>query len=363
MMAEAPRKDPRRIGELAIERGYVEARHVEEALAEQKRRGENAPRLGRILVEQGHLDEARLEEVLRDQQLDRVRQSIAGYEVLDRLGQGSMGSVYRARQLSLDRSVAVKILSPRLALTDGYVEWFRKEARTVAHLHHPNIITGIDTGDVAGVHYFVMEYVDGPTVAELLERGGALDENRSLDFTIQIARALDFAHRNGYVHRDVKPHNILIAPGGVAKLCDLGLARSPSGAKGVRRGGIVGTPHYISPEQIRGHESIDIRSDIYSLGMTLYTMLTGEPPYRGGARADVLAAHLSKPLPDLESRLPNIQRRTRETLLGMTAKEREDRPANPAELIGQLELAQSELKLRESPAIGSAPIRRRRRRR
>jgi len=281
---------------------------------------------------------------------------IEGYDLLERLGHGSMGVVFRARQLSLDRIVAVKILSPRLASNPGYVEWFRKEARTVARLSHPNIISGIDFGEAEGYCYFVMEYVDGPTVADLVQRGGALDEARAVEFLLQIAQALDYAHRNGLVHRDVKPQNIIIAPGGVAKLCDLGLAltRMP-GDSG--RGQVCGTPDYISPEQVRGVEEIDIRSDLYSLGVTFYFMLVGEVPFPGEGASATMAAQLTRRIPDPRTHRTELSKTTARIVLTLTQKDPRDRYPDPATLVADLRCLVSELTLRDapSPRAGALP--------
>lgn len=349
-----------RIGRFAIEQGHVSREQLDEILREQADRRDEAKRLGRMMVEREWIDEHDLEMLLRAQQLERVREALDGFEILELVGGGSMGVVYRAVQKSLDRTVAIKVLAPRFASKRGYVSWFLNEARTVALLNHPNIIAGIDSGEAAGYPYYVMEYVDGPSVAELVRRGGPMDESRAVDFTMQVAYALDYAHRNGYVHRDVKPHNILVA-GGVAKLCDLGLARSQEERE--RISGILGTPDYISPEQVRGEDAIDIRADIYSLGMSLYTMLTGEPPFRGPTRAAVMAAHLSRNVPDLETRRPGLLESTESVFHRMTAKRPRDRFANPSELIPELQLCMSELALRESDRTPTAPVRRRRRRR
>lgn len=356
-----------RIGRIGVQIGMLDEEALQKALAEQRDGGDDAPRLGQILIRQGVISETDLEEILRVQQFERVRFAIEGYEILDQVGQGSMGIVYRARQLSLDRTVAIKVLSPRLTHKKGHVEWFLKEARTVARLNHANIISGIDSGQAGGHRYFVMEFVDGPSLSDIIERGGALDEGRALDFACQIARALDYAHRNHLIHRDIKPHNILVAPGGVAKVCDLGLAKRPVGdAVGSKRkgsgegGGIFGTPYYISPEQVRGLDEIDIRSDIYSLGMTLYTMLTGRVPFHGRQRTAVLAAHLAEYLDDLEDICPDLLSRTYDVFEAMTAKDRNERYANPSELIDDLQLCISELRLRENPGAHAVPARRRR---
>src|SRR5262245_8725853 len=159
-----------------------------------------------ILYEKGHIEEEHLESIHREERRFQGQEQIAGYRLLELLGEGAMGSVYKARQLSLDRDVAIKVLSPELvAKSDTYVQRFLSEAKAVARLNHTNIISGIDVGDAGGIKYLVMEFADGTTVALLIRRGGSLDEERSLWIALQIARALDHAHKAGLVHRDLKP--------------------------------------------------------------------------------------------------------------------------------------------------------------
>jgi len=356
-MTNADRDD--RIGRFAVERGYLTPQQLERAIAERDE-GESGLRLGRLLVRLGYLTEGRFSALLREEQLERVRAALSGYEVLEHLGEGSMGIVYKARQRSLDRLVAIKVLAPRFARQKGYVEWFLREAKTVARLNHPNIVTGIDSGEAQGHHYFVMEYVDGPTLAELVERGGPVDEARALEITQQISQALDYAHRHHFLHRDIKPQNVIIAPGGIAKLCDLGLARSPRSESTERASGIYGTPYYVSPEQVRGEDRIDIRSDIYSLGLTLWTMLTGRLPFEGGSRAEIMAARLARDLPDPAQERPELMDGTRSLVRRMTARDRRQRFATPSDLLDELRLGLSELTLREAPVRRSAPAPRRR---
>jgi len=151
---------------------------------------------------------------------------IGGFEILETLGKGGMGTVYKARQVSMDRLVALKVLPPRLAKNEAFVQRFVREAHSAARLNHPNIVQGIDVGEAEGCHYFAMELVDGPTVKDLLKREGRLDEKKALSIVGAVARALEHAHRQGIIHRDIKPDNIMINRDGVVKLADLGLARS-----------------------------------------------------------------------------------------------------------------------------------------
>jgi eukaryotic-like serine/threonine-protein kinase len=294
--------------------------------------------LGDVLLELGAIDadvHARVTAVVA-----RVKEAfrIPGYKLLERLGRGSMGVVYKARQLRLDRVVAIKVLSQGLAKNEGFVRRFLKEARVVGRLNHPNIVQGFDAGEAGGVYYFAMEYCEGPTVLALLKRGGAMDEARASRIVTQVARALDHAFDEGLVHRDVKPDNIMIVEGGVAKLCDLGLAKDMSIESGsTADGATVGTPNYISPEQARGDATIDSRSDIYSLGATYYHMLTGVPPFEGPNPAVTMVKHLNEaPIPPRKRR-PEISPSTERVVLKMLAKDPWDRHQSPAELLKDLE--------------------------
>jgi serine/threonine-protein kinase len=296
--------------------------------------------LGEILYEKGYIEEEQLEALRREDRRFQGQEQIAGYRLLERLGGGAMGTVYKARQLSLDRDVAIKVLSPELASDPLYVERFLREAKAVARLNHPNIISGIDVGEAAGVKYFVMEFVDGTTVASFLRRGGSMDEERTMLIGQQICRALDHAYRNQLVHRDLKPENILVTRDGVAKLCDLGLAKledHPTAAgEAVHR---MGTPDYISPEQARGEPNVDIRSDLYSLGATLYHMLVGRPPFEAPTAALVMAKHLTELPKPPRQHDATISALGETVVLKLLQKRREDRYQTPAECLQRLDEA------------------------
>jgi serine/threonine protein kinase len=223
---------------------------------------------------------------------------IPGYQLLGRLGAGAMATVYKARQLSLDRVVAVKILPKKFCQRPEFVARFYAEGRAAAKLNHPNIVAALDVGRHGDTHYFVMEYVEGHTVHERIVKEGPYAETNALAIGIQVATALDHAHHAGLIHRDVKPKNILITKAGVAKLADMGLARAVSDreAAEAEAGRAFGTPYYISPEQIRADMDIDYRADIYGLGATLYHMVTGKPPFEGPDVATILRKHLREPL-------------------------------------------------------------------
>jgi hypothetical protein len=221
-----------------------------------------------------------------------------GYRVLGILGRGGMGTIYRAVQLGMERPVAIKVLRADLAQQGLSVERLQREARVAGRLDHPQIVKGIEVAEHAGRHYFVMEYVDGRSLKAVLKARGVLEEEEVLEIGIQIARALAHAHTHGIIHRDVKPGNILIGPGGSIKLTDLGLARGPEDPTLTVEGSTVGTPQYMAPEQARDPGAVDRRSDIYALGATLFHALTGCPPFEAETIGQLLTKVLHDPAPD-----------------------------------------------------------------
>lgn len=255
---------------------------------------------------------------------------IAGFELLSKIGQGGMGAVYRARQLSMERVVAVKILPPELARDPLFVQQFLREARSAGQLDHPNIVRALDVGEADGYYYFAMEYIEGESAAARLARGERFSPLEVASIGEQIARALDHAWHRGILHRDIKPGNILINRHGVAKLADFGLARRISDtAEGTRA---EGTPLYISPEQATGKGAIDVRSDIYSLGATLYHMLCGQTPFTGRTHAEIIRQHLHVPATPPHERFADLPRPLSDLLTRTLAKDPSLRPKDAARL-------------------------------
>ncbi|MHC4144710.1 MAG: protein kinase domain-containing protein [Planctomycetota bacterium] len=252
---------------------------------------------------------------------------IPGYQLLGRLGAGAMATVYKARQLSLDRLVAVKILPKKFSKNPEFVERFYAEGRAAAKLNHPNIVAALDVGRHGDAHYFIMEYVEGHTVHEHLIKEGPYPEANAL------------AHQAGLIHRDVKPKNILIASKGLAKLADMGLARAISDreAAEAEAGKAFGTPYYISPEQIRGIVNIDLRADIYNLGATLYHMVTGRPPFEGPDVSAILMKHLDEPIVPPDHINPALTNGICEIVELCMAKDPAKRYATTTDLIEDLE--------------------------
>ena len=226
--------------------------------------------------------------------------TIGNFELLERIGQGGMGAVFKARQISMERIVAVKVLPPRLAQQPMFIERFIREAHASAQLSHPNIVRGIDVGEAGGIYFFAMEFVEGASAKTLIRPGG-LPEAQVVGIGVAVAEALAHAHQRGILHRDVKPDNILIDKSGTPKLCDLGLARLESQSEEEKSltqdGTAMGTPHYISPEQARGQADLDATTDLYSLGATLYHLLTGATMFSGATAAVIMAQHLTSACP------------------------------------------------------------------
>jgi tRNA A-37 threonylcarbamoyl transferase component Bud32 len=253
---------------------------------------------------------------------------LGGYELRRKIGQGGMGTVFLADQTSVGRKVALKVLPQRLARNKEFVQRFLREARAAAQLDHTNIVQAIDAGHASGYYYFAMEYVPGESLSAILKRQGALPEDFVLRIVRQIAHAVDYAHTTAHIiHRDIKPENIIITPAGMPKLTDMGLARGLEHGSSdlTRTGEAMGTPNYISPEQVRGQTDLDGRTDVYGLGATLFHMLTGRTPYTGGTSAEVMAMHLSEPVPDARAVNPNISARAAEIARRAMAKDRAKR--------------------------------------
>lgn len=328
-------------GRMAIEQGLCTDEELRQCLAELKaRRKVNPITLHELMVELGFVT-ARQAERLKNsiKESKAAATKIPGYKILGKIGAGAMAVVYKARQLSLNRIVAIKVLPGRFSENPEYVERFYKEGQAAGKLNHPNIVQAIDVGEAGGYHYFVMEYVEGKTIADDLAAGKVFSEQEALDIVIQVAQALAHAHAQGLIHRDVKPKNIMISKNGVVKLADMGLARETADIEAAQSeaGKAYGTPYYIAPEQIRGKIDIDGRADIYGLGATLYHMVTGRVPFMAEDSSDVMRKHLKEKLIPPDHINTSLSAGISEVVEIMMAKRREDRYQNVQELLLDLE--------------------------
>ncbi|MBA2476030.1 MAG: serine/threonine protein kinase [Actinobacteria bacterium] len=267
----------------------------------------------------------------------KVGEVIAGrYELEELVGTGGMSRVYRAHDRLLERDVALKILHDQHGSDEETVERFRREARAVAQLSHPNIVTVIDRGEEGGRQFIVFEYVPGEDLKTLVQRGGPLPVRRGLQLVLQIARALAFAHGHGLVHRDVKPQNVIVTEGGTAKVTDFGIARSRAVESMTQTGTLMGTSAYVSPEQATG-SPVDERTDVYSLGVVLYELLTGELPFEGDSFLAVAMRHVAEPAPSVLERRPQVPARVATLVEQCLEKEPGKRFSSMDELIAGLE--------------------------
>ena len=279
------------------------------------------------------------------------------YELEELCGSGGMSSVWRAHDRLLERKVALKILHRRYGEDEEYVERFRREARAVARLSHPNIVTVIDRGEDGDRQFIVFEFVDGENLKEVVERRGPLPIAEAVDVGLAIARGLAFAHEQGIVHRDVKPQNVLMNGDGRAKVTDFGIARSLDVERGVTQTGtVLGTSNYIAPEQASG-ERVDAQSDVYSLGCVVYELLTGEVPFEGDNFVAVAMKHLHEPAPSVLDRRPETPRPLADAVARALAKDPAQRITMP-ELVAQLETAAG--MTTDATVVRQPPVRRRR---
>jgi len=344
------------IGRAAVERGLASRNQVLLAfdLIKQYPKEERPARFVEVFVSRGVLTAEQIE-MLRGWVTDdgdpsaksgssmaapkvSSAEMIPGYRIERKLGAGAMGTVVLARQLSLDRLVAIKLLPKKFATDAQYIDRFYKEGKAAARLNDPNIVAAYDVGRApAGEYFFVMEYVDGDTVFDRIQAKRRIGEPEALHIARQAASALRHAHEKGFIHRDVKPKNLMITKGGVVKLADLGLARAgnDSDAATEEKGKIFGTPYYISPEQIRARE-VTPATDIYGLGATLYHMVTGNVPFNGKNPSEVMQKHLKSDIVPPDHVNPKLTPGISEIIERMMAKSRKDRYKNCQEMLTDL---------------------------
>lgn len=332
-------------GKMAVDQGLCTDDELKESVSVLKERMQDKPiALKDLMVQMSYITAGQANRLKNNIKASKTAATqIPGYKILGKLGSGAMAVVYKAKQLSLNREVAIKILPKRFSENPEYVERFYKEGQAAGKLNHNNIVAAYDVGESGGYHYFVMEYVEGETIYEDLSKGKVFAEDDALDIVIQVARALNHAHNQGLIHRDVKPKNIMINAAGVVKLADMGLARETTDIEAAKTeaGKAYGTPYYIAPEQIRGKIDIDGRCDIYGLGSTLYHMLTGRVPFMADDPANVMRKHLNEPLVPPDHINTTLSAGISEVVEIMMAKNKEERYNNVEELLVDLEAIRS----------------------
>ncbi len=259
------------------------------------------------------------------------------YRLGSKLGSGGMSTVYLAQDEVLDRPVAVKLLHREISEEADQLERFRREARAAARLSHPNLVGVIDAGEDESRPYIVFEYVEGQTLKKRIQGSdGGLEVDEAVAYAIEIGRGLSAAHSRKLIHRDVKPQNVLLDPDGRAKVTDFGIARSLESEGLTATGRVLGTTDYVSPEQAMGDDA-DERSDVYSLGVVLYEMLTGDVPFKAETQVGVAMKHVNNPMPDIRTKRPEVPLHVAGVIARSTAKDPRDRYASVSEMVMDLE--------------------------
>ncbi|MEM7626469.1 MAG: serine/threonine-protein kinase [Planctomycetota bacterium] len=337
------------VGRLVVEKGLASKQDVDRLIDSLKQGSsmsggdEKQKSLAHLLVAEGIVTQKQIERLKPELEERKAGAQIPGYQIIKQLGAGAMARVYLAKQISLDRMVAIKVLPQKFTNNADFVARFYAEGKAAAKLNHPNIVQAIDVGHSGEFHYFVMEFVDGRTVFEDITEKGPYSEEDAVRIGIETARALDHSHKQGFIHRDVKPKNIMIADSDDrAKLADMGLARAVSDreAAEAEAGKAYGTPYYISPEQIRGEIDVDARADIYSLGATLYHMVTGQVPFDGANPSTVMHKHLKNDLIPPDHLNKDLSSGISEVIEVCMAKERNKRYSSAADLLEDLQSIQ-----------------------
>ncbi|MFO7900719.1 MAG: protein kinase [Planctomycetota bacterium] len=326
---------------MAVAKGYLRRPDADEALNIQRATaedGEEARQLRDIVVEEGWMRPGQVKEVDEEAQGGGDRTGrIKGYRLLAKIGQGGMGSVYRAEKEDTGELVALKVLPRRMAEREDFVERFLREARAASQIESKYIVPAVDVGFSGGYYYFAMEFVEGESVETTLSIDGSIAESKALRIILQMARALEAAGRAGMVHRDIKPGNIIVTETGAAKLTDFGLAREIDDHSVTQTGVTLGTPNYMSPEQAKASQSLDVRSDVYSLGVTFYHMLTATVPFKGETSLLTMLKHINEEPVEPINRRPDLSPACNAIVLKMLAKHPDDR-YTPEQLVRDVEL-------------------------
>jgi serine/threonine protein kinase len=346
----------RRLAQVLIQAKAVSLQDLHACRAvqdEARAHGRTPPDLSAILLERGLVEAETLRALRRAANIPhapvevpapqpatgrrRPWRSIGGYELIAPIASGGSSTVFKARDPATGRIVAVKVLSQEGA-SDRGTERFLREAHVACQLRHENLVEGITVGADSGLYYFVMEYLEGESVGDRLRRCGRYSEHDAIQVGRGVARALECARQHGIVHRDIKPDNIMIDTAGRIKLCDLGLARPFGRPTSVTTTGIaVGTPRYISPEQARGDPSVDHRSDIYSLGITLYHIVVGEAPFQGESGIVLLSKHIYEDVPLVRLRRADLSPELEYVIARATRKDPDDRYETAGDMLRDLD--------------------------
>jgi serine/threonine protein kinase/WD40 repeat protein len=323
------------------ESGLMSASEFQEFLANvpADKHPNTAEQVARELFRQGKLTKFQVQAVYQGKTRGLV---MGNYVVLDRIGEGGMGQVYEARHQRMDRVVALKLLPSSLMKSAEAVKRFQREVKAAARLSHPNIVTAHDADEHQGAHFLVMEYVDGKDLGKLVTEEGPLSLARAVDYIVQAAKGLEYAHQQGVIHRDIKPSNLLVNAEGTVKILDMGLARIDEAIgrtddRLTQSGQIMGTLDFMAPEQALDTKCADARSDVYSLGCSLYYLLTGRPPFIGETIGQKLAAHREQPIPSLRAVQPAVPEWLDAAFQQMLAKRPEDRPQTMTEVVALLD--------------------------
>lgn len=328
-------------GKLAVKNGFMTPEQLRETMSTLSENSNLT--FGQVALKRGFITEEQLkavrlayERMLKDKQ--KKEMSVMGYEILSMIGEGGLGVVYRARQISMNRLVALKILHKKWVDDEEFRKRFLLEARLLGKLNHPGLITVYDVGKEDWKYYFSMELIEGRTVEDMVDKDGPLPVPYAIDIAIQVAKVINYLKEQGVVHCDIKPGNIIVSKDDIAKLGDFGFARIGLELGKEMDETVLGTPEYISPEQAMGEKDLDFRSDIYSLGVSLYHMVTGKPPYEGPSGI-VMRKHLKAEIPDAKEENPNVSRDISRILKKMMAKSPDERYQSVEELMGELAVA------------------------
>jgi eukaryotic-like serine/threonine-protein kinase len=328
--------------------------HALIATLPENRRPQDGEQLARELVRQKKLTAYQAQQIYSGRGKSLV---LGNYVVLDKLGQGGMGMVLKAEHRRMERLVALKVLSPKVVRTPEALRRFQREVKAAARLEHANIVTAYDADEAGGTHFLVMQYVAGTDLSALVKEKGPLPLGQALDCTLQAARGLQYAHEHGVVHRDIKPANLLLDRQGTVKILDMGLARLESaGAEQDRltgTGQIMGTIAYMAPEQAMDTKHADARADIYSLGITLWYLLTGRAVYGGETAVEKLMAHQTQPIPSRQQACPQVSPELQAVFAKMLAKTPATRYQTMTEVIADLERCQAGPT--SAPSLGATP--------